>query len=306
MRSQRPGLVVFFLLVALPFTGSFGCYLAMSQVKTEVENQRQARPNVLFISVDDLNDWIGCMKGHPQAQTPNMDRLAASGVLFSNAHCPAPACNPSRSAIMTGVSPHVSGIYDNRQKMRELLPDEILIPKYFSQHGYWSAGSGKILHYFTDADSWDDYFPRKETENPFPSTLYPDQRPVSIPRAGPWQYIETDWGPLDVTDEEFGGDWSVAEWIGDALAKRHEQPFFFWPAEFIGRMNPGSCPKSILTSFRWRKSSYRPATRLTIWTIYPVKVNDEPPIATLLTFRTINNGNRQSRATSLRLLSPMP
>lgn len=184
------------------------------------------RPNVLFISVDDLNDWIGCMKGHPQAKTPNIDRLAESGMLFTNAHCPAPACNPSRSAIMTGISPHVSGIYDNRQKMRELLPNAELIPSYFSRHGYWSAGSGKILHYFTDANSWDNYFPNKESENPFPSTRYPDKRPVNLPRGGPWQYIETDWGPLDVSDKEFGGDYSVATWIGDHLSKKHNKPFF--------------------------------------------------------------------------------
>ena len=182
--------------------------------------------NVLFISVDDLNDWIGCMGGHPQAKTPNLDRLAGSGVLFNNAHCPAPACNPSRAAIMTGVSPHVSGVYDNRQKMRELMPNEVLIPKYFMDNGYWSAGSGKILHYFTDANSWDDYFPAKETENPFPSTKYPDKRPVNLPRGGDWQYIETDWGPLDVTDEEFGGDYAVAEWIGKELDKKHDKPFF--------------------------------------------------------------------------------
>lgn len=194
--------------------------------QTESSAPPTTKPNVLFISVDDLNDWIGCMGGHPQAKTPNMDRLAASGVLFTNAHCPAPACNPSRSAIMTGVSPHVSGIYDNRQKMRELLPSTEIIPKYFSRHGYWSAGSGKLLHYFIDAPSWDDYFPRKETENPFPSTKYPDQRPVALPRGGPWQYIETDWGALDVTDEEYGGDWAVSEWIGGQLSKRHEKPFF--------------------------------------------------------------------------------
>ena len=81
------------------------------------------KPNVLFISVDDLNDWIGCLGGHPQAMTPNIDRLAESGMLSTNAHCAAPACNPSRTAIMTGISPHKSGLYDNRQKMRELLPD---------------------------------------------------------------------------------------------------------------------------------------------------------------------------------------
>ena len=66
------------------------------------------RPNVLFISIDDLNDWIGCMGGHPQAVTPNFDRLAASGVLISNAHCAAPACNPSRTAVMFGVRPSTS------------------------------------------------------------------------------------------------------------------------------------------------------------------------------------------------------
>ncbi len=184
------------------------------------------KPNVLFISVDDLNDWIGCLGGHPQAKTPNIDRLAASGMLFTNAHCAAPACNPSRTAIMTGISPHQSGLYDNRQKMRELLPDAELMPKFFSRHGYWSAGSGKILHYFIDAQSWDEYYPPKETEDPFPRTLYPEKRPVSLPRGGPWQYVETDWGPLDATDEEFGGDWLVSKWIGEQLGKEHDKPFF--------------------------------------------------------------------------------
>jgi len=141
-------------------------------VSEETPN-KAARPNVLFISVDDLNDWTGCLGGHPQTKTPNIDRLAASGALFTNAHCPAPACNPSRTAIMTGISPHKSGLYDNRQKMREVLPDAVLLPKYFADHGYWAAGSGKILHYFIDAQSWDEYFPPKETEDPFPRALYP-------------------------------------------------------------------------------------------------------------------------------------
>ena len=78
--------------------------------------QGEKKPNVLFIAIDDLNDWVGCLGGHPQAKTPNLDRLAASGVSSSNnAHCPAPACNPSRSAVFTGISPHVSGLYRNEQ-----------------------------------------------------------------------------------------------------------------------------------------------------------------------------------------------
>ena len=184
------------------------------------------RPNILFIAVDDLNDWIGCLGGHPQARTPNIDRLAASGMLFTNAHCAAPACNPSRTAIMTGISPYQSGMYDNRQQMREVLPDAELLPHYLTRHGYWSAGSGKLLHYFIEAASWDEYFPPKETEDPFPRTLYPKERPVSLPLGGPWQYNETDWGGLDATDEEFGGDWLVSQWIGDQLQKEHDQPFF--------------------------------------------------------------------------------
>ncbi len=195
-------------------------------VSSDASARNVRRPNVLFISVDDLNDWTGCLGGHPQAKTPNIDRLAASGVLFTNAHCAAPACNPSRTAIMTGISPHKSGLYANGQKMREILPDAELLPKYFANHGYWAGGSGKILHYFIDAQSWDEYFPAKETEDPFPRTLYPKQRPVSLPRGGPWQYIETDWGPLDATDEEFGGDWLVSKWIGEQLQKTRDKPFF--------------------------------------------------------------------------------
>ncbi|MEC8390922.1 MAG: sulfatase-like hydrolase/transferase, partial [Planctomycetota bacterium] len=163
------------------------------------EADEPIRPNILFIAMDDLNDWIGVMGGHPQSLTPHLDRLAESSVLFTNAHCVAPACNPSRTAIFTGRSPHRSGLYDNRQRMRDVLPDAKLLPKVLSEHGYYSAGSGKMFHYFIDAPSWDEYFPSAETENPFPRTYNPPNRPLNLPRAGPWQYVETDWGAIDVT-----------------------------------------------------------------------------------------------------------
>ncbi len=185
-----------------------------------------AKPNVLFIAMDDLNDWIGCMGGHPQTITPNLDRLAASGVLFTNAHCPAPACNPCRSAIFTGRAPNSSGMYDNRQQMREVMPDETLIPQTFRNHGYHAAGSGKLLHYFIEAKSWDEYFPEAKTENPLPETYYPKERPVSLPIGGPWQYVETDWAALDITDEQFGGDWAVSKWMGEQLNRKHDKPMF--------------------------------------------------------------------------------
>ncbi len=184
------------------------------------------QPNVLFIAVDDLNDWVGCLGGHPQSITPNLDRLAASGVLFRNAYCPAPSCNPSRSAIFSGLPPHQSGLYQNMQKLREVMPQAELLPKYLSKNGYWSAGSGKMLHYVVDPQSWDDYFPAKEKDNPFPRTFNPSKRPISLPRASNWQYIETDWASLDVTDEEYGGDWLVTKWISEQLSKPVEKPFF--------------------------------------------------------------------------------
>ncbi len=192
----------------------------------QVTAAEKKQPNILFIALDDLNDWIGCLGGHPQTITPNLDRLAASGALFTNAHCPAAACNPSRTAIMSGLAPNRSGLYGNEQKMREILPDTDILPQHFRNHGYRATGSGKMLHYFIDARSWDEYFPDKEKENPFPFTFYPKERPVNLPRGGQWQYVETDWAALDVTDEEFGGDWAVTKWVGDELGKEHEKPFF--------------------------------------------------------------------------------
>jgi arylsulfatase A-like enzyme len=182
-------------------------------------------PNVLFLVLDDLNDWVGCLGGHPQARTPNIDRLAAQGVLFTNAYCAAASCNPSRTAVFTGRAPLSTGLLRNEQKMREVLPDEVLLPAHLSTHGYWSAGGGKLLHYIVDGPSWDAYFPSRERENPFPRTLYPEDRPLTLPRE-PWMYVETDWGPLDATLDEYGGDHLVARWAERELAREHERPFF--------------------------------------------------------------------------------
>ena len=190
------------------------------------ELTRAKTPNVLFIAVDDMNDWVGCLGGHPQTRTPNIDRLAKSGMLFTNAYCAAPSCNPSRSAIMSGLPPYRTGLYQNPQNLRDVMPDAELMPRYFSRHGYWSAGSGKILHYIIDPRSWDHYFPEKGKDDPFPRTFDPKKRPVNLPRGGPWQYVDTDWAALDVTDEDFGGDWLVTKWIAGQLQRTHDKPFF--------------------------------------------------------------------------------
>jgi len=87
----------------------------------------ETHPNILFIAVDDLNDWVGHLGGHPQAMTPNIDRLAKNGVSFTKAYCSAPLCNPSRVSLLTGTLPSNSGVYGNGELLRDKLPDAVTL-----------------------------------------------------------------------------------------------------------------------------------------------------------------------------------
>lgn len=191
--------------------------LALGRLATAQQGQR---PNVLFIAVDDLNDWIGCLGGHPQTITPNFDRLAARGTLFSNCNCAAPLCNPSRAALMTGVRPSTSGVYDNNQDWRPPLAGRTTLTQHFMQAGYTAVGGGKIYHGgFADPSSWQSYFPDQKQNKP-PDPL-PEGRPLNgIPQTGHF-----DWGPVDADDTEMG-DYQVVDWALSELAKSHDQPFF--------------------------------------------------------------------------------
>ena len=94
------------------------------------------KPYVLFIAVDDLNDWVGALGGHPAVRTPNIDRLASRGLLFTRTYSAAPSCNPSRTALLTGIRPSTSGVYGNGQPMRDSLPDAVTLPQHFMANGY--------------------------------------------------------------------------------------------------------------------------------------------------------------------------
>ena len=212
------------------------------------------RPNVLFIAVDDLNDWVGCIEGHPQAKTPNLDRLAARGVLFTNAHCVAPACNPSRAAVFSGRMPQVTGVWSNQSGMLgRVYPDARLLSTAFSQSGYLTLGTGKLLH-SGGRDSFDDYFSveqrwspltkkaveytdeevhTKGTDNPrhvcknsrghtviLPLNRMPSDRKPDA-RAGE----SFDWGPFDVPESDFG-DAQITDWAIEKMKRTHDKPFF--------------------------------------------------------------------------------
>jgi len=182
----------------------------------------QNKPNVLFMAIDDLNDWVGCLGGHPYVKTPNLDRLASRGVLFTNAHCSAPACHPSRASLMTGILPSTSGIYKNPNPWRKspVLKNAVTIPQHFMAHGYSAVGGGKIYHGgFPDPPSWQSYFPSQQKNKP--DDPMPPNRPVNgIPKTSHF-----DWGSVDVPDEKMG-DRQVAAWATKELRKKHNKPFF--------------------------------------------------------------------------------
>ena len=184
----------------------------------------ESPPNVLFISIDDLNDWIEPLGGHPQADTPNFNRLASQAVNFTRAYCPSPGCNPSRTAVMTGLHPATTGMYSNYQDWRKAIPDAVTMGDYFRKNGYFSAGAGKIFHYTQiDEKGWEDYYP--SMEKPMPDFHYP--KPGKTVNMPPFKgmYGDFDWAPIALSDEETG-DGKCVDWISKQLARDHEKPFF--------------------------------------------------------------------------------
>mgnify|MGYP003876044923 CR=1 FL=1 len=119
---------------------------------------RGDRPNVLLIAIDDLNTALGCY-GDPVVKSPHIDRLAARGVRFDRSYCQYPLCNPSRVSFLSGRRPETSGVYVLGTSARAALPEAVLLPQFFRQRGYFTAGAGKVFHNakVSDASSWDFY-----------------------------------------------------------------------------------------------------------------------------------------------------
>ena len=116
-----------------------------------------SRPNVILIICDDLNDYIQGFGGHPQAKTPNILRLAHSGVTFTQAHCNIPICGPSRASLFTGIYPHNSGCFGfTKWDGYEVLKNSRTMMDHFRENGYQTLGTGKLMHHMVRQE-WKNY-----------------------------------------------------------------------------------------------------------------------------------------------------
>lgn len=176
------------------------------------------RPNVLFLAVDDLNDWVEGFGGHPQTVTPNIERLARRGVRFERAYCQAPMCNPSRASLMTGLRPSTTGVYENDDTWRDGAPDAVTLPEYFMQHGYRAIGTGKIFHgKQTQVSCFHEYYTGDTPEGDSKS-----EKPPGGPKV---PKVKIDWGG-NLLDDEETEDYRIGKYAIDVLGRKHAQPFF--------------------------------------------------------------------------------
>ena len=207
--------------------------LATLVIVAEAKETGNCRPNVLFIAVDDLNSCVDGMNGETGVHTPNISRLAQRGVFFTNAHCTAPACNPSRTSVMTGLAPSTSGVYYNWQDWRanHILKDRITLPQHFKENGYKTLGGGKLYHAaslsekmytgYIDPRPWDEYFPSKNRQ--MPQEVLPEKVPTNSNKA--FYGGRFDWVALDIEPDGMA-DAKVVSWAEQHLSQKHDQPLF--------------------------------------------------------------------------------
>lgn len=175
------------------------------------------KPNVLFIAIDDLNHWVGYLGRNPQTQTPNLDRLARRGVWFTRSHCAAPVCNPSRAALLSGLRPGSTGVYDNSEDFGPVVPPALTLPTQFRRAGYYVAGAGKIFHRnLYRREEWDDWMKRaagragRDEDDVVQAGGMAGKLPIA---------------PLDCNDQDMP-DYRTVDYVLEQLKRKHDKPFF--------------------------------------------------------------------------------
>ncbi len=199
------------------------------------------KPNVLFIAIDDMNGNINLLDTTYHIRTPNLERIAERGILFTNAFCNSPACNPSRASILSGLYPSSTGIYGNQTDWRAAIPHAITLPEYFKQNGYRVIGAGKIYHHqmnhaFHDDDAFDEFLKLP----PYPDEPPPEKLnglPVWIggDRDGTPTSIPFDWGARVYDKDHQHPDIRSVDWLIKKLDSV-ESPFFMGAGIFRPHM----------------------------------------------------------------------
>jgi len=190
-----------------------------------------AKPNVLFIAIDDLRDWVGFL-GYKQVKTPNLDRLAARGMVFAHNYCAAPVCNPSRTALMSGLRPSTTGVYNNGTDWRQVIPDVTTLPLHFRANGYYAAGAGKIYHdSYRRPSDWDDYLPAGASEADEGDTPGATKKKLKKQAEAAGSDAPNDgvggikFKPLNCDDKDMV-DYVTVSYCLKQLAQPHDKPLF--------------------------------------------------------------------------------
>lgn len=201
---------------------NLGLSFCLTAGTISVAGAQTPKPNVLYIIMDDMNDWANYLGGNIQAKTPNLDRLAARGVSFTNAYTAVPLCNPSRTAMMTGMQPYKTGVYNNMQPISNapVANNSLMMPQHFRNNGYVTLAAGKVFHTKPSADvmgkMWDDMQQIDGGYGPFPRN---SKLPPELQER--WQNIEEWTGP----ESDFP-DVRNSQKVIDFIKEKHDKPFF--------------------------------------------------------------------------------
>ena len=219
-------------------------FLLLAGMGTFESRAEDERPDIVFIIVDDLNDWLGCLGGHPDAKSPNIDALAVSGMLFPHAYCNSPQCRPSRTSLNHGVYPFHTGTYFNAKSKEEKKISTPTMQEFFMENGYRMASGGKVFH--GNPGKAGDALLRRPGD-PKPPKGKDNFNAMRAPNDG---YA------LDVADEEMG-DYKVASWAIDQWKVESEKPLFM-SVGFYRPHRPLQVPKPWFEEFPL-ESIQRPA-----------------------------------------------
>ncbi len=283
--------------------------LTVAYLLSGCTQEQDKMPNVLFISIDDLNDWTGALKGHPQVITPNLDRLSEQGLLFTNAHCSQAVCTASRNSLLSGIHPSRSGWYGSTSAMVEtydqVMQEHKMLPQYFKDNGYKTMAVGKVFHTGVSdykertGDFWDETAPDykvpkdlKDRGDGYGGTKFypfPSEKSQIVTHYGEEfnKGHSLCWGALDREDMPGGKmfDELISEWAVDQLNKDHEKPFFL-AVGFVRPHVPYTAPKEYFDLYN--------LDEILIPEVPDNEMTDIPVMGKSIAFGTIKNGDHHA------------